>query len=370
MPIRSDDEELTIAVDGQKIGGWEEVHVVRGVERLPSAFYIQTTDRFPGQISQFMPKVGSVCRIYLTGDKILTGYIDSFDIRITATSHTILLSGRSKTEDLVDSAVFGNDKDIGGWQLDVKTIGEAAKKLCKPHGIEVSLPDGDFDIPKPNIFPINPGVTGAQLLGEMARTTGSLVWDDPEGRLVISAVGTKRTNTALVEGANIETVRTQRRMDIRFSDYYVFGQGYQVGSGWVPTFAHVEDPDVKALGRKRVRIIPWESPDQNDNEYSKKRALWEAARRMGRGNLITIGVTGWRDGEGKIWTPNSVVSINAPNAKVKRELVISEVTWERTGAGGTTASLTCMPPEGLKPEPLVREQPVVGTTEAAPTPTR
>src|SRR5262249_12884068 len=35
--IRPDDDELFILVSGRKLGGWTEVHVVRGVERLPSA---------------------------------------------------------------------------------------------------------------------------------------------------------------------------------------------------------------------------------------------------------------------------------------------------------------------------------------------
>src|ERR1700693_3862339 len=223
MPIRPDDEELFITVGGQKLGGWEECHVIRGVERLPSAFYIRTTDRFPGQITDLTPSPGSACTIYLSGDLILTGYIDVYDVRLDKGQHEILLKGRSKCEDLVDSAIYGNE--IGGWQINVATIGEAAKKIAAPFKIDVSLPDGDFPIPPPGVFPINPGLTGSQLLEELSRTTGSLVWDDPQGRLVISGVGTGRANTALVEGANIAWASGGKRMDIRFSDYYVLGQG-------------------------------------------------------------------------------------------------------------------------------------------------
>src|SRR6202162_4795465 len=198
MPIKPDDEELLIKVNGQTLGGWQEVHVVRGVERLPSAFYIRTTDRFPGQITDLTPSPGLACTIYLSNDLLLTGYIDVYDVTLDKGQHEIMLQGRSKCEDLVDSAIYGNE--IGGWQLNVKTIGEAAKKNAAPFQIDVALPDGDFDIPGRQVFPINPGVTGSQMLEELARTTGSLVWDDPQGRLVISAVGTGRANTALVEG--------------------------------------------------------------------------------------------------------------------------------------------------------------------------
>lgn len=368
MPIAPDSEELTIKANGATLGGWEEIHVVRGVERLPSAFYIRMTDKFPGQIGEVLPTPGAACQIYLTGDLILTGYVDVFDVRLAAGQHEVLLKGRSKPEDLVDSAINGDE--IGGWTIVADTIGEAARKLAKPFKIDVSLPDGDFPIPPPNVFSIEIGATGAQLLEEMARTTGSLVWDDPQGRLVISAVGTGRANTALVQGQNIEFASAVHRIDNRFSDYLVFGAGYpDPGTPFKNALGHAVDPYLQNLGRHRTRIIPWEPDDQLDAagvSYSNRRALWEASRRFGRGNLITIGVTGWRDGAGKLWMPNTVVNVNAPACKVNRDLVISEVAWERGPEKGTTATLTCMPKEGLQPQPFVVRLPVTGASEPAP----
>lgn len=358
MPIRPDAEELYININGQKLGGWTEVHVVRGVERLPSAFYIRTTDKAPGQFSQLNPSPGSPCQIYLSGDLALTGYLDVFDVRLAAGQHEILLSGRSKCEDLVDSSIDGNE--IGGWNQTFMTIGEAAKKLAQPYKIQVTGDGMDTPIPEPNIFTIDPGNTGAQLLEGIARTTGSLVWDDPQGRLVISNVGTGHSRGSLVEGVNVEVAHAVRRMDLRFSDYFVYGMQQLTGQGYVPSFAHVKDDGVP---RHRVRIIPWEAPDQH--QYQERRALWEAARRMGRSNTITIQTTGWRDSQDKIWEPNSLIGVEVPTCKVKGQLVISEVTWERGPATGTTCSLVCMPKGGLQPQPLERELPVAGTQEPA-----
>lgn len=350
--ISPDAEELYIAVDNQKLGGWEEVHIVRGVERLPSAFYIRTTDRFPGQISSLAPKPGSTCKIYLTDDLILTGYVDVWDVRLTGTQHTILLSGRSKPEDLVDSSL--NPNDFGGGALfEASTMGEAAKKIAKPFKIDVAGDAVDEKIPDPKRFPLNPGMTAGQLLEEIARTTGTLIWDDEEGRLIITKVGTGRSGSALVEGQNIESLHAVKRMDIRYSDYIVLGQDVKPDTAFRNVRADRRDPEVVALKRYRSRVIPLEAPDQFQKDYADRRADWEAGRRYGRANVITIGVTGWRDGRGDLWYPNNVVSIDSPSAKIKGDRVISEVTWERGPDRGTTATLTCMPREGLLPEPLI-----------------
>jgi prophage tail gpP-like protein len=363
--IAPDAEELTIKTGGKTLGGWQEIHVVRGVERLPSAFYIRMTERFPGQLEEISATPGATCEISMSGDLLLTGYIDRYLPRIDKGQHSVLLMGRSKPEDLVDSSLFG--EIIGGWNLQVSTLKEAAERISKPFGIEVSAPDGDFPLPPPQNFPINPGMTAGQLLEELARTTGSLVWDDPRGRLVISAVGTGRAGSALVEGTNVEAASLTLSMDGRFSDYIVIvlGQNFLTGTTFRNHLAHVVDPGVKALGRYRTRIIPWEAPDQ-DGSYSDNRALWEAARRFGRGNIVQVKVTGWRDGTGKLWAPNSVVRVKLPSCKVDRDLVISEVAWERGPEMGTTAQLTCMPKEGLVPQPLIIQLPVKGVNEAAP----
>lgn len=365
MPtINPDQEELTIAVAGRKIGGWLGISVSRGVEKLPSAFHLEMTDKFPGQVGQILPDPGMPCQVYLSGELIITGFIDISEMTLTAGLHRILLAGRSNTEDLVDSQVRW--QDVGAADLTIKTLGEGAKRIAAPFKIDVSLPDGDFPIPPPNHFPIEPGYTAAQLIEEMARTANALMWDNERGELVLSAVGKKRASTALVEGQNAEVIHATRRMDNRFSDYWVIGQGYLTGEPHQNFLGHAVDPGVKALGRYRVRLLHWESPDESDGAYSNKRALWEANRRFGRGNIVTVRVTGWRQGDGRLWTPNELVRVTSPSAKLDRDMIVSEVAWERSAELGTTALLTCMPPEALQPQPLIIGPVVQGTTLPAP----
>lgn len=358
MPIDPSTEELTIVTGGVTLGGWLSARITRGVERLPSSFVIELTERFPGQVSAAPVQPGATCQVFLSQDLILTGYIDLYRPAYDAERHTVTIAGRSKCEDLVDSAVNGNDPGIG-WVFTATSVADAATRIAKPFGVTVSLPDGDFPIPQPQTFPISPGMTAFVVLEEICRTAGALLWDDQNGNLVISAIGTKRAGSAIVEGQNVERAEVTLRMDNRYSDYIVLGQAPDTGSGHIsPAAPPSHDPELPALGRHRVRIIPWEAPDQSE-AYSQRRADWEAARRYGRSRAALVTVTGWRDAVGALWTPNTIVPVQLPTLKLSGDLAISEVSWCR-GGQGTQTILTVMPKEGLQPEPLIVLAPIAG----------
>lgn len=356
-------EQLTIVAGGYELGGWLSSQVTRGVERLPSSFMVELTERFPGQVSEVPVLPGTTCQVYLSDDLILTGYIDLYRPAYDAERHTVTIAGRSKCEDLVDSAIDGNLPGIG-WVFTAQTVGEAATRIARPFGIAVSLPDGDFAIPPPQTFPIMPGMTAYALLEELCRTAQCLLWDDANGNLVISGVGTTRAGSALVEGQNVENGEATLRTDIRYSDYQVIAQVWDVNSGHYSVTGKAYDQGMQSLGRYRLQIIPWEWPD-TDGSYSMKRALWQAARNWGRGQMVRITVTGWRDANDQLWTPNTIVSIACPTLKIQDDYIISEVTWMR-GERGTQTLLTCMLPEGLTPEPFLPQPPIPGLQEPAP----
>jgi prophage tail gpP-like protein len=245
------------------------------------------------------------------------------------------------------------------WQLHVKTLGEAARKICEPHGIEVVTPDGDAPFPAASpsqAFNIYPGYTGYALLEEMARAVGMLLWDDEKGRLVISKGATGgRAASAIIEGQNAEVVEANLTADQRFARYMVVGQGPSDINGHINAIGEIaKDPEAAKL-RHRTRIIPFELPGLD--EYQTKRAQWEANRRYGRSLLVRVTVTGWRDGAGKLWKPNTLVSVDLPAAKIKGDRVIAEAVWQR-GEQGTQTILTLMPPKALDVQPFAAILPV------------
>jgi prophage tail gpP-like protein len=357
MPsIAPDSEDLTILTGGKRIGGWLGVRVSRGVERLPSGFSLELTELYPGHpVAEVTP--GSTCEVYLGSDKVLTGFVDVYEPRYAKEENRPRLMGRSKTEDLVDCSLI-SEGGVKSWEFKAATIGEAADRICEPFGITVAGDGRDAKLDPKQPFTLQPGMTCAQMLEEMAQNAQVLMWDDPDGRLLFSHVGTTRAGTALVEGMNVEIGHARLSMDQRYSDIWVLGQMQQPPPG-PDTLFHM-DPLGKSkdsgVTRHRPLLLIMDYPGP-DGKWAQDRADWQVARRRGRAQVVEITVTGWRDGDGKLWTPNTMVSVQCPTLKVKQDMVIAHVSWVR-GDLGTETVLTCMPKEGLSPAPF-HFQPVV-----------
>ncbi|MDT7953196.1 MAG: hypothetical protein RQ966_16965, partial [Acetobacteraceae bacterium] len=99
------DGELVLELDNGKISGWQQIRVTRGIERCPSDFAIQVTEKYPGQSGAVPIMAGQVCRVRIGKDLVLTGYVDIYGSHINADSHTVTIQGRSACEDIVDSSV-------------------------------------------------------------------------------------------------------------------------------------------------------------------------------------------------------------------------------------------------------------------------
>lgn len=358
MTIRPDDEELTIVTGGRRLGGWLDFTAERGVERAASSLVARLTEGFPGQAEQSVVEPGASCEAYLGTTKVLTGYIDRYGPHVDAGEHVVSLVARSKTEDLVDCSV--DIANLGGpgiaaWELKAATVGEAAKKICAPYGIEVTGDGAAAPVPAQFTFIVQVGMTCWQLLEEFARAAQVLLWDDEFGRLNLTHIGTKRSSTALVEGVNFEVGDALFSMDQRFSEYHIYFSGPARGTdGHITGIADAFD---KGVPRKRVKSFAFDAVGQDLNLWAKQRVQWESSRRYGRSRQVLGTVTGWRDGAGALWTPNTFVHVTSPSLKVDEDWLIVEAHWLR-GQHGTLTQLQLMPPDAVRPQPFAPLAPI------------
>lgn len=337
-------DELTLLIGQHKIAGWQSVRVTRGIERCPSDFDISLTERFPGQAAAVVVQPGDACQVFIGADLVITGYVDKFIASIASGQHQLRVTGRGKAQDLVDCSA-----EWPGGQVPNSTALEIARKLAAVYGITVNGLSGKLI----KQFNIMFGETAFDIIERICRYSQLLVYDEPDGNIVLTQVGTTRAASGFVEGINVEQAQAVFAMDQRFSEYdtSVMSMALLNDLG-VANYIQFKAYD-PAVPRHRLRYLIVESGDEAGFPVSKARGEWEAARRAGRGNHLTVTTDGWRDSSGILWTPNTLAPLQIPSCKiVKQEWIIADVTYQMDD-NGRHATLTVMPPAAFSPQPIV-----------------
>ncbi len=356
-----DPNELTVTVGGVRYGGWEDARVTRGVERMPSDFDVALTEKYPGQIQDVVIKPGLPCVVRLGADPVVTGYIDSYTPSIGPAEHTVRITGRGRCADLVDGDAGFDQNGSTGGQYGNCSAGAVVAALAQPFGIGVTDTVGDPGrlIPRKNIIF---GETVWEIIDRVTRYAARLAIEDTNGDLVLAQVGTVQAASGFQQGVNVQSASATFDMSERFSVYWptllgvdTLSQTAAPGAADGFTLTPVYDQGFGILPRFRPKVIVSAEMQQGQQFVALLRAQWEAARRYGRSQKVTLTTDSWRDSAQKLWTPNTLARIDLPALKIAASWVISEVSFKR-GRDGTTADITLMPPGAFTIEPILVQQ--------------
>ncbi len=339
-------DDLTLTVHGQSLAGWTDVRVTRRIEGLPNDFEIGMTERFPGQVDAFVVQCFDPCTISIGPDTTITGYVDKVSRSYDPGSHTITVSGRGKCQDITDCMAEWPSGQISG-----SNALQIAQKLAQPYGITVTcIGDPGPTIPQ---FNLTIGETAFDVIEKITRYAGLLTYEDTDGNLVLATTQDTAAASGFAEGQNVQAAHVLNAGDQRFSKYLVFKMGIDVlgdvGEGGNLSFT-ATDPNVP---RHRLTGLVMEA-SEGGLDITEKRAVWECARRIARGNQATIICDSWRDGAGALWAPNTKAPISLPGLKLDGvKWTISEVEYQRAEKTGTTCQVTLADPAAFTPEPLL-----------------
>lgn len=81
---------------------WTSISITSELNTLARSFSIGVTAKLPNATLPTKFNVGDPIQVYIDDDLVLSGYIDAIPISYDANSVTATISGRSKTEDIVD----------------------------------------------------------------------------------------------------------------------------------------------------------------------------------------------------------------------------------------------------------------------------
>jgi prophage tail gpP-like protein len=359
------DDIPTLTIDGMIYAGWTELRVTRALLRCAGDFDIAVSERWGGQDAPWVIAPYSKVVVSLGNDPVLTGYVDGYAPNFDAKSHGVRITGRSRTEDLIDCK-----PDIASGQFAGYTLDAIARALGVLFDIEVVI-ETDAAAEVVADAKMERSETAFTFLERLCRLAGVLLCDDALGRLVLTQAGATRANGAIVQGDNILHATGQVNVHKRFSTYIVKGQhgvgGAKGGgldlsalsgpgpshyagkaSGVVQTgqVAHADD-----LGVPRYRPHVSLAESQMSQAQMQLRANWQRAYAYGQSVKMHVTVQGWRQPDGTLWTLNQLVPLTSSYLGIDADLLAAEIEYLLRPHDGRTTRLLLGPIEGYTPDP-------------------
>ncbi len=289
---------------------------------------------------------GDAVQVLLDSVPVVTGYVDKLDgVKAKdSDTHTLTVSGRDKTADLIDCCVVHGPGEYRGL-----TLAQIAKQISAPFGIEVVV-EADVGASFPRLA-VQPGDTAWATLEMACRARGVLTLSDGRGRLVLAAPKARRSSVALVEGKNLKSVSWSLDESQRFSLYVVKGQNFGSDDVYGVSAASVSATSTDS-GVRRYRPLVVLAENAGDIAYAKRRAGWEATVRSARAGTVQVVVPGWEeDAGGHPWDINSIVSCSLPSAGVAGDMLLSAVEFSKSLQNGTVSTLSLTRPDAFAVEP-------------------
>jgi prophage tail gpP-like protein len=313
-----DKNEVFLYVNNKIYSGWKDVSITRSLEAMAGSFSLSVVESKMSDAFDLF--CGDEVVVKIGEDAVITGYIDDYHPSFDAQSHNITITGRDKTADLIDCSA---SYKTGQWNN--QDIVKIAKVLCKSFGIEIKT---DLSkLPKIKKFKLQTGETVHEALDRLAKQLGVIITSTRDGsKLFITRSSQEKLNITLKEGENILSASASYSFKDRFSQYIVRPQRSEKIKGIC---------NDESVVRYRPKIFISEYA-LNKSE-ANVRAKWEAIVSAGKSSEIDIEVQGWRMPNGELWDVDKLVMIDSPKLRIKKNLLITEVSYKKNESGTTTS---------------------------------
>lgn len=315
-------DKLKLNIGSFNIEGWKFISIRRNLENMCGGFNISLRYKDEAQIDVIEPE--EPCKILIEDDELntittqLTGYIDTRKRTVSGTSTVLSVTGRDKTQDLIDCSAI-----VKSNTFNQTTVFQFASALCKPFGITVV--DEAKDTTKFKEITIQSGESTFSPIERVCRQLGILPMTDTEGKLVLANTGlnAEKAGADLVVGKNVLEIEEIWDTKSRYSEYTVKGQG---GS----TLEWLKESTNKLKGvatdkyvsRYRPLVIMAESKATASSV--QKRAKWEAQVRSGRSKYYQVKVKGWKKTNLQdYWEINTLTNLKYDKWSLNKQFLIT-----------------------------------------------
>lgn len=323
-------ETVSMSVDGTPFDAFLFLSVRAALNEAARSFQCTVAARFGAGATHSLFRSGAEVRIGADGTPIFSGYVDRRRPHMDRNGQSIVVVGRSKGADAVDSSARHKT-----GRFDNKSPIDIAKEIA-PKGVVFSA---RAKLQKIKEYQLTPGATVYREIERLARDQGVTLSGNGDGDIVfVDASQPTRRAGGLYEGVNIEIGVSDLNDANRHRDYIVRGQSYD---GHGEDALEIEEiASDSAMRRDRARII---IVDGNiDKERAKARAKYHKGRAAGEAIRATITTPGWRDEKGALYEPGDTVWTESPFLDLAQDMLIESVDYQiESGSSGENGGSFC-----------------------------
>ena len=341
-------KDIVVEVNGVAYSNFLSVDVNRSLETIANEFTVIGTVE---KLEDFPIVLGDDVVILFHEVSILDGYVEIISSEYSNDGHTVTISGRDRTSDIVDGTVF-NPLVITGSM----TLKALLTKLLSDNGVgNINV----IDLVRPDIFTKKDQVNsdqGESLFSDVDRYCAKRqvrATTDGEGNLVVTRGGEgveysqkiiHNYSPFLASQNNVLSASKYESTFNRYNKYIVKSQNDVLGlvsggSGIDVKKDTNQDGESSDSEIRPSRVLTIVDETAGDSDYSKKRAEWESSVRKARGFSYSCKVQGFLVDDSNVWTPNCLVSVTDQRLNVDDTLLIKDVYFSYSVDQGSITEL-------------------------------
>lgn len=364
--------KVSITVDGEVFEFWESANISSELTTIAPSFSLAATFSLPqGKRTLATLAVGKRVQVKIGDDVVVTGYIDKTPVNYSASSVTISISGRSKTEDLVDCSVIPKDTSIDidnshKWGNFTEVVtGEVIQppaltathwsntSMCKiiaqlagSYGVKFVDQSGFDTVVKS--FGTDGVDTVLKTLQNLTAKNKLIFCGDEYGNLVLVSVGYKKNGKPvenLILGQNILSCSANFDGSKLFSEYQVKAQENGTNSKGGQSLNSSANQINNFFDRVRLGVS--KSSGSSTITTCQDQAEFKNDYNLAQFYKTSYTIQGWRRSDGNLWKINEFVNITDSFLGFKDNLMlITKVTFDLSNGEGMTTTLEVVPPAG------------------------
>lgn len=340
------EDEVSLSIDGQRFRFWDSVRITRSMDTVGGIEFGAPMQTESSAFREaFRPFSFKDVTATVGGDPFFTGTMVAIDPSVDSTRKSVQVGGYSKPGVLSDCTAPASSYPL---EFNGQGLQEIAQTLAQPFGVSV-----EFRADQGAVFErvaIRPGEKVLTFLAKLAKQRNLIISSTPTGALLFwQSVKAGNPVARLSQGSSPLMIVTPRFIP---QQYYSHITGIEpVLVGLPGQQFTVKNTQLEGV----IRPLTFTIPDTIDADI--KQAVEAKVGRM-FGNLATysVEVPTWRDPAGKLWEPNTTLTIVAPDAMIYNEFEfeIRSVVYNKQPASKTAVLTLAIPGafSGKTPESL------------------